>query len=261
MDDEGKDKPPALGVIDGGKSKHAPRNQRSEITRANYDKMCDEWVHGTRSIKDMSRKLGFAKATIRKAVNHGWPAKGWRPLADAARDYDAVQEAARGTNTPIALSPEQVQEAASWAALRRQHLDLALTLRILVAQSVGRLREAIEAAVATTVRPIRRVVYEELLDDKGNVFKRIPKIVTQDETQPPSIFSITAGLNELASTLARTGAHEIGVANSKTPGWMEADAKRGWSDLTAEELEHMEKTGQLPKGVTLEMLRGGGGRR
>lgn len=250
MSDEKK--PPDLGVIDGGKkSKFIPKNPRNEITRQTYDDLVDAWTRGSRTILSLMRRTGIGKKTAIKARDRGWPDRGWRALKDLGREYDAVQDAAR---QPPTLTTEQVEEAATWNALRRQHLELALAIRSVLAGGIVKLQRAIQEATATTTKAVRQVVYEELLDDKGSIFKRVPRTVTVDVAVAPDLVAVMGALNAAAATLARTGSSEIGMANSTVPDWMAAKGVKGMSQLSPEDLDYITKHNRLPPGVVFESL-------
>jgi hypothetical protein len=248
--DGGGDQPP-FEVLDGGKKpkKRGPIRSPMPITREAYDRMVSVHVQGSRSIGELVRTCKVARETAQKAIHKGWPEKGWKPLKEHAAHYDRMAEAV----TAAPADPARAEEAASWEVIRRQHLDLAIATRSVLAGGLVKLQEAMERSTITTLKPRRRTVMEEVIDREGKVIRRIPRTVTEDVEVAPNLTALFQMLSDCSAVLARTGGHEIDIANAKAPAWMRQS--KGWSNLTSEQLQYMwQHDGRLPPGVTLEML-------
>lgn len=241
---------PRLGIIDGGAGKPQKRPAVA-VTRDKYDRMLEAYVRGNRSTKQTARVAGVAPATARKAIFKGWPEKGWPPLRQTGELYDKAAAA----NQSAPADPGRQEEAASWTDVRRQHLRMALQLRATLARAMIMLNEALADSTARVMKPRRTVHYEEHLDKAGHVVRRIPRTMVEDVEHKPNLLAVVAALGDAGGILRGTGAHEIGMANSRDPIGLER--KPGWSALTQEQMQYIEETGRLPPGVTLDQLERG----
>jgi hypothetical protein len=265
--------PHRLNLIQGGNAYRKGTPNRY-VSREIYERMLEAYVHGIRSQGEVMRAVGCSRDTAKKAIEVGWPKHGWRPLRDVASEYDAVDAAARGSSGGIGAGgpgdprpggggggdgddPTRSPDAVTFSAFQRQHMTIALAIRSVVAMAIVKAREAVAAATATTIKPMRKVVMEEHLDSTGAVFKRSPRTVIEDVVVSPNLISLASALNELASALARTGMHEIKIADADTPRSMREQEQGGFGSLTNEQIDFIAKNnGRLPPGVTLDMLHG-----
>ena len=219
------------------------------IDRDAYDRLTEIYLHGTRSIRGLATKGGVAYQTARKAIEVGWPAQGWDALAERARLYDKLH--AEGQT---ATSPERAKSARDWIKMRDDYIEIAAGVRVGLAKSLRILVQNVDLAVATKMAPQRQVHFEEVLDDKGAIVRRIPHTLTVDVMLPPSIHAIADSFSQIASALDRTGGGELEQLMANPPPG--ATGKRGHR-LTAEQIRYMaENQGKIPPGVTMEDLGG-----
>ncbi len=250
---------PKLGVIDGGKApkkaagSRGHRKAADKITREMYDKMVQHYIRGGRSKSSIMRATGVAFATARRAIERGWPERGWVALDILGKRHDAAMDAESVKVTP--KNEELQEEALSWQTLRRQQLNVSIFLRSVFLHGLEKMRTMMREANITELKPIRRVVMKKRFDKLGRITEEFPVTVIEDVAVKPNVESVVSMLSNAALFMQRTGAHEISVANSKEPGWMKAPTT-GWGALTDEQMDHIAKTGRLPAGVSLAQLEG-----
>jgi len=246
------EQPPVLRSVppDNRKKPRKAPDRLRLISHELYEQMADVYLRGARTANEVAVKCNVAHQTAQKAIKRGWPDKSppWPPLSERAEMWDRMHREATGNPA----NKDREQAAASWVVMKRQYLDISLGVRSVIAKAVLSLLRSVEDAVATQTVQVRQVHYEEVLDAKGKVTRRIPRTLMVDVQAPPSIHKVTASLADVASALAKTGAGEIEALMAKPPKG--GDPGKKW-DLSDEQLVYMAKNeGRLPPGVTVEML-------
>jgi hypothetical protein len=238
-----------LRSIEGGKSK---RPISTPVTHEVYEMMAVAYLAGARSVRDIQRRLkaqgvGISKSTAEKAIKFGWVQNKWPPLRERAELHDKLRAAA--TN---GADPKRAKAAHDWLRMRDDYLTIAGGVRANIAQAINIMNRDVKTAVSTQVKPVRQVHFEEVLDAKGRVVRRIPRTLTVDVTMPPSIFDVSAAVNQLAAALERTGGGELGQLMAKPP---QGAANRRGHSMTPEQVQWMaDHGGAIPPGVTPEQL-------
>jgi hypothetical protein len=259
MDDPKNTLPPdpspdtTLKSIQGGKRggkrppPKGPFKRYGRVTREIYDMLAERYLSGERRLIPLSEQCNVGIPTVRKAIDLGWPERGWPALGERAVLYDKLHaEAMMNTN------PVRAKDARDWLQMRKDFIEIAAGVRIGLAKAVHILVKNVDAATATELRSQRQVHMEEVLDEKGRITRRIPRTMTVDVQVPPSIYRITDSLSSVASALKVTGMGEIEVLLAKPPAG--SFGRRGHK-LTGEQIQWMaENNGQLPPGVSLEDL-------
>lgn len=251
---EGSEPPkeqPALRSISGGKDRRrAARGRRKagqHVDNVLYQAMAETYLTGKRTIEELVIDHGVAFRTGKRAIEVGWPEKKWPSLQDRALLYDKQH-----VDQVNSASPVRAKHAKNWLEMREDYIKISSGIRGALAKTIGKIIQNTDGAVATQVRPVRRVHYEEVLDGKGKVIRRIPRTLTEDVTMAPSIFDVATALNQIASALERTGGGELQQMLAKPP---QGSTGRRGHGLTEEQIRWMaENRGAIPPGVTLAQL-------
>jgi len=245
-EDEAPPEKPDLRVVAAPKSVQAP------TTHERYEQMATAYFAGARTIRgvvEALKKKGVHVGwkTVRKAIETGWPEHHWPPLKERAKLHDRAKEAEGNT-----ADPARAERARGWIEMKRDYLVIAGGVRAGLARALNVLNQNIDRSVATSLRPQRQVHFEEVLDGKGKVVRRIPRTITVDVQVMPSVFDVSTALNQIAGALQKVGEGELGQLLAKPPGDA-AGGKR--SRLTDAQIEYIHANGgRLPDGVTPEML-------
>jgi len=211
--------------------------------------MATAYLQGNRFVRGLARAAGVDRKTAYRAINVGYPQHEWPPLLERAKFYDAQHRAADD-----AADPKRAQQARDFVTMRKEWLNIALGVRGMIAKAILVLQRHVDSSTAVVVRPQRQVHYEEVLDGKGRVVRRIPRTLTVDVAQAPSIHAIADSVSQLAGALDKVGGGELGQLNAKPP--REAAGERSGKKLTDEQIQYMaENGGRPPPGVTLEDLK------
>ena len=249
MSEEEKEALPAPGPelmsIKGGKARKKSSRGYSNIDRDLYDKMAEVYLHGKRNIQGLAKACGVAHKTAKKAIELGWPDREWGPLMERARLYDKLHSEGQQTT-----SPARAKQARDWTKMRDDFIEIAAGARIVLAKSIIVLQRNVDQAVATRLAPQRQIHFEEILDAKGRVTRRIPHTVTVDVMLAPDIHAITSSINQIAGALDRIGGGELEQLMARPP----STGRRGHK-LSPEQIEYMATNqGKLPPGVKMEDL-------
>jgi len=238
--------PPDLHVVGGKKPIQAP------TTHERYEQMANAYFAGARTIRGVVAALrkqygvSISWKTAKKAIEVGWPEHHWPPLKDRAQLHDRARQHEANT-----ADPARAERARSWLEMRRDYLLIAGGVRAGLARALTVLNANIDRSVATTVRPQRQVHYEEVMDAKGKVIRRIPRTITVDVQVMPSVFDVAQALNQMSGALQRIGEGELGQLMAKPPGDTGGKRQRVSDEQVAFILAN---GGRLPPGVTPEML-------
>lgn len=245
MNDEKESNPPILRSI-----KPTPRTKGKPMDRQTYEEMADAYVKGRRSAGELTTIFGVAFKTSQKAIDHGWPEKGWAPLRERAAFYDKLHN-----ETQNRESPQRAKEARDFLAMREEYMKIAHGVRSGLAQCLGVAIPLIATASRTRVEQRRVERMEEVLGRDGKVVKRIPRTITVDVEVNLPFTELADAIAKISSALERTGGGELEQLSAKLP--TNATGGRRKHNLTIEQLTFMaENAGKLPPGVKLEDLGG-----
>jgi hypothetical protein len=219
--------------------------KRSYITREIYDRMTEVYVKGARSAGEIMKATGVIRKTARKAIERGWPEHGWAPLKERAAFYDKMHEQASN-----AEDPKRAKEARDFLAMREEYLNITHAARAAFAQGLRVILPAIPGAAIVKTEARRQLHYEEVLDAKGAVVRRIPRTITVDVVVPLSIVELMHAAHLAASGVKGIGMGELEQLMAKPP-----TAERKKHSLTWDQIEWMAANGgRVPPGVTADQL-------
>lgn len=229
--------PPSLKIVKG---------RRGLITAQMYENMAQAYLESqTRSMRGLARDTGVSEDTASKAINAGWPERGWASLRERAKLYDAQKN--KNSDVPP-LTPNQLVDVRRFIELRNENLEMLRSFRALAAMLGNKIRQAAPEASAKRYGKRTRVIQVRV---KGRL---VDKAVTEDVELPPYLPALASGLRDL-------GALAFG-ASEQEKRWMkieppegDAPTSTGWDDMTAEQLDYVAKNGKLPPGYSREGLR------
>ena len=228
-----------------------PRKPYQRVTREIYERMADVYLAGSRTTTEVARLTGVARSTADAAIREGWPSRGWAPLRERAKLYDKNRERAQEEKVANPPDPERADLAASFIDLRLRNLEMANVVRGVLAHALLRIGSAMPGADVVEMRPVRRVVHEEIYDKDGKVSRRVPRVVTVDEPHAPTTQNLVHALREVSQIMEVVGEYTLHWGGAKAPAGMEG--RDGYERLSDEEVEYMAKNGgKLPPGVPLE---------
>lgn len=220
----------------GGKTDKIGRR----ITFTMYEKMAQAYIHSDRTKALLVRMFGISAITSRKAIEKGWPEKGWPALAERAKVYDDEQRSAEYRRA--------YDLAETKTNIERQVLDSQIGVsRSFLAALADMMIKCQEAVPKATFSRTKKV--------------KIDGVETEVEL-PPNAFSvaqamavIAGGYKNIASVLMEVVDRKMDKIKpgDKAPG---TSTGRGWMNLSAEQLDHIAKTGNLPDGVSADYLFG-----
>lgn len=220
------------------------------MDRQTYEQLADIYIKGRRSIRELVTATGVAVKTANKAIDRGWPEKGWAPLRERAEFYDRMH-----TQAADKESPQRAKEARDFLAMREEYLKIAHGVRSGLAQCLGVAIPLIATATRTRVEQRRVERMEEVLDRAGRVMKRIPRTIVIDVEVNLPFTELADAIAKISSALERTGGGELEQLSAKLP--TNTTGGRRKHNLTVEQLRFMaENRGMLPPGVKLEDLGG-----
>lgn len=245
MGDEKESNPANLRSV-----KPTERTRGRLMDRETYEELVDFYIRGRRSIRELVDATGVAFKTAKKAIERGWPEKGWAPLQDRAAFYDKMH-----ADVANKESPQRAKEARDFLAMREEYLKIAHGVRSGLAQCLGVAIPLIATASRTRVESRRVERMEEVLDKAGRVTKRIPRTITVDVEVNLPFTEIADAIAKISSALERTGGGELEQLSAKLP--TNATGGRRKHNLSIDQLRFMaENKGALPPGVKIEDLGG-----
>lgn len=235
--------PPKLRII---------QNKRGAgLTAEQYEILAQTYLTlKRRSSRALAEATGVTKQTALKAISVGWPHRGWAPLSERAKLYDA-RRAQEEDKRSLPLTPTQVIDVQRFISMRETNLNAAAATRALAGRLMNQVMEASQTATANRQGKRTRVID---VVKRGKVVGQ--RVVQEDVTLPPYLPHLAQAANDLGRLLFAAGESEKEWARVVPPeGAPDADA--GWDRLTDKQLSEVVATGKLPEGVTHEMIYGG----
>ena len=228
------------------RQKPAERWRNGPMIREVYDHMERVYLAGNRTPQQLARVCRVSHRTARKAIREGWPQHNWPPLMERASVHDRRRQEAVDK-----ADPEKAKQARDFLAMREELFKILFGIRSAAAQILSKVLPEIAGAPVVGTRPVRRVVFEEVLGPDGKVARRVPRTITVDEVVAPSVVDLADIVAKMAAALDRVGGTELDQLTAKTP----PPARRNpLASLSVAQLEFMGKTGQVPDGVSFDDL-------
>lgn len=210
---------PALGVINGGKSK-APRNipgTGARITLARWKEMESWWLNEDRNIREFARKFGMAERTAHRLVHEGVRRPKLPPLSQRAAEHDA-----RATKIDnVAAERQLALEATEWAKSKRSNLQAIRNARSVVALVQN---ELVAKYSALGARPLNGYT-------------------------TPQLRELLVLAKQMAAALKDLGEEERKWIHGVAPETADANIDSPFALLSPDQLDFIESTGRVPPGV------------
>lgn len=229
--------PPRLKIV---------KPKRGQVTAEMYEQLARAYLESqTRTMRGLARDTGLSQDTCAKAINLGWPERGWPPLRERAELYDKQKRAA--ADQP-ALTPNQLVDVRKFIEMRNENLGMLRSFRALAARLSNRINEVLPSASANRYGKRTRVI------DVQHGKRVVQKVVTEDVVIEPYLPHLASALRDLGQLAFGAGEQEKRWLKIEPP---EGDAPMtsGWEDMTDEQLDFVARTGKLPPGFTREGLR------
>lgn len=238
MDDEKPpQEPPKLRLI---------KNKRGRgLTAEQYEILAQAYLSlSRRSSRSLAEATGVTKQTALKAISQGWPHRGWAPLSERAKLYDA--QLAAKTNANAAKTTIEALDEQLHLATRIETFRMMQALRALAMNIATRFNKILDQATCNRNGKRTRVV------DEVRGKKIVHRVVQEDVVLPPYLPEIATGVREMNAVVVAAAGLEQRIFTAKAP---EDGRKVGGMELTDEQLAYIrENNGKLPEGVTREML-------
>lgn len=209
------------------------------VTRELYDAMWESWRDGDRKVSTLARVFSVSIQTSDRIVKRGLPAHGWPSLLDRAKAWDAAR--LQADSLAAAAAFQDVRSA--WDIAKSDNLKLAQFSKGALAQAMKKAMEAVAS--------MKFVKYRRFLDRSLT-----PAVWTTVET-PMNGLEISEALRTIANAIKEIGAFEAyWLGGQPTPDGGITNPFQGWNKLTPDQINYIAATGQLPPGVTDDMLWG-----
>jgi len=205
------------------------------VSQEIYESMWEAWKRGDRIKSHLQETFGLTSQTVSRIVDKGYPERGWLSLRERWRHYE--NEQMRGQQKAIAEKAMESLDA--WEAAKQQNLRLLRAGKAGVAKMVQGWFESMGKI---------RWVKERRYKDHTGAWQTTEVALTASEVARIGLMLSQTTENFLKQeSLWLGGPTEAVNVNSGTPGWF---------SLSPEQLDQILESGQLPPGVTDEMLFG-----
>lgn len=229
--------PPKLKLVKGKRGQ--------SLTVEQYEKLAEVYMElKPRSARSLARTSGVSFETAAKAVRLGWPHRGWAPLAERAKLYDAQMAAA--TDRKVAKTTVEALDEQLHLAMRLEQHRMMQGLRALAMAVSARLQGVLDTATCTREGTRYRIIQET----RGK--KVVERQVRETVVLAPYLPDVASAIREMSSVVVAAASAEQRLFVAKVP---EGARKIGGTELTDEQITYIrENGGKLPEGVTREML-------
>lgn len=235
---QSKDPTTLMGSISKDPYNPKAKNGR-RVTRELYDAMWESWRDGDRKISTLARVFAVSVQTADRIVKRGLPVHGWPSLLDRAKAWDAAR--LQADSLAAAAAFQDVRSA--WDVAKSDNLKLAQFSKGALAQAMKKAMEAVAS--------MKFVKYRRVLDQT-----KTPAVWATIET-PMNGLEISEALRTIAGAIKEIGQFEAyWLGGQPQADGTVANPFQGWNKLTAEQINYIASTGQLPPGVTDDMLWG-----
>lgn len=222
---------------------------REYVTALTYDRLWEVYRDGLRSGAELVSKVGVSRDTARKAIERGWPEKGWHSLKQRAREHDQLKVDAE---RQAALDKHKEATDAWYRAGKRFNsvADNAVTFCILALQQISQLATERDANGNLRLRPLTKHVRRRTRDADGKAHywdEEVP-LTTQEavKLQQPVLKAAAA-----ASMFKRVWPVTTDEQKASSVG-----PPQGLAALDQEQLNYIIEHRQLPPGVSAEDIWG-----
>lgn len=226
-----------------------PRPSRAPgdiITAQTYEAMWEVYRDGQRTKRELQRVFNVSEPTARRAIEHGWPDRGFQALRTRAREHD-MQRAEAERQAALDKHKEATD---AWYRAGKQFnrvADNAVTFCILAMQQISQLVVQ-QGPNGPQLRRLTKWVRRREVVMEGE--RRVTRYY--DEEVPLT----TAEAVKLEASVLKSAA----MASAFKKLWpVTTDEEKaisgppqGLAALTLEEMDHIIETGQLPPGKTAE---------
>jgi hypothetical protein len=235
---QAKDPKSLMGNI--SKNPDAPKAKNGRrITRELYDAMWEAWRDGDRKVSTLTKIFGLNPATSHRIVKLGLPTLGWPSLNERSKSWDGAKLQADSLAAAAAFQEVRSQ----WDISKSDNLKLAAFSKNSIAKAMQKCADAVGS--------MKFVKYRRVLD--RNV---TPHVWTTIET-PMNGLEISEALKTLATAIKEIGLFEaFWLGGQPNQDGQPTNPFAGWNKLTPDQINYIATTGQLPPGVTDEMLWG-----
>jgi hypothetical protein len=222
----------------------APQRERRGIplTRAKYDALWDLYRAGERGVLGLARAGGIAKETSRRAIEKGWPNRGWDSLRERAKLIDRQRLDVEAK----AATEHFREEVDEFYRARRRNLKHLEAVTAFGFTMLTRIQQAMASSTFSRARRVKRI-----LDGQAQEV---------DELYIPAREVATA-LRQTAAAIRDVGAYELEwlkVGAGMMPGQTAAapgEEATPVAPMTGEQVKYvLEHDGALPPGVTDEQV-------
>lgn len=243
--DEETGTPPDLRVVRGKKGNRG----RQKLTEDEYEMLVQTFLKmDRRSARQLSMLTGFSEETCSRAINRGWPVRGWPSLRERAELFDRRRRETDDDSSKKPLTAQQILDAARFLSMRNENLNMSRSFRALAMNLAAKLQAAVERATADRQGKRTRVIEEQ----RGK--RVVHRVVQEDVTLPPALSNLASAARDLGALAMAASQNERVWAGVAVPEDV-AKEKLGWDELSDEQLEYIEANGgKLPPGITAEML-------
>ena len=205
------------------------------VTQEMYEGFWEAWKRGTRVKRELARLFSLTQQTVTRLVEEGYPERGWLSMRERYRLYEQEQMRAQQT----VLAKQALEHLDAYESAKQDNLKLL---------------KATKAGVASMVRSwfenlskVRWVRERRVQDKQGNWTTIEHSLTASEMARIELMISQTADNLLKQESLWLGGPTESVNLNAGAPGWF---------SLSAQQLDEIISTGQLPQGVTDEMLFG-----
>ncbi len=225
----------------------------NEVTFLVYEQMWDYYRDGTRLKADLAQRFGIHKDTAARAVERGWPERGFIALKERAREHDEMKmEAER----KVALDKHR-EITDAWYKAGKQFnrvADNAVAFCIAALSAVSSLAATRDAEGRLSLRPLTKWVKRRNV----RVVEGQRVVEMFDEEVPLTVSEGIKVQAQLLKSAALAGAFKRLWPLTSDSERAQDGEPGGLAALTMEQLQHIAETGQLPEGVSAEDVFGVG---
>ena len=219
------------------------------ISAALYEAMWETYRDGLRTKAELVQRYGISMPTARKAIEKGWPDRGFKALKTRALDHDEQRAAAERQAATDAFR----ERTDAWYRAGKQFnrvADSAVTFCIAALQQIGNLALVRDADGRASLRRLTKWVKRRTVDVAADGTRTVRYF---DEEVPLTVQEAVKLQAEVMKGAALASAFKkLWPQTSDEQRAAEGAPPEGLAALTTEQLNQFAETGQLPPGMTPE---------
>lgn len=223
----GKDKPPSLVSLPGGKHRATgggkPKGRGRRVSMEIWQQMDEWWVKSVRSPYELARRFQVAATTAEQIVHKGYPKRGLPPLKQRAAEYDA-KILSRTSTTTTTEDEALTREANEWARTKRTNITAIRNTRGLIGVIQNELVTRWRHGGEGDNRPLEKMNPQDMRSSVGLV-------------------------RSMAAALKHLGEEERRWLHGAAPENTTEGSDNPFADLTEEQLDYITEHGKLPPDV------------